>query len=146
VALCSLVAVVAVEVSKRREVFPTPVGAAGARATPPHPQGPQDRLRDYWAEGAAGCRRRAVGTAGPFQGLLANREQWTPLGQQYLSRNYGPDGSRRMAMLECTAASGRLYHVTFQERAHASVRCLGFWAKLLHADRPTRTGLWPGSK
>ncbi len=55
-----------------------PAGAAGARATPPHPPGPQDRLREYGPDGAAGSRRRAVGTAGPSQGLRADREQRTP--------------------------------------------------------------------
>ncbi len=29
------------------------LGAAGAWAMPPHPQEPQDRLRDYWLAGAA---------------------------------------------------------------------------------------------
>ncbi len=62
-----------------------------------HPPGPQDSSRDYGPEEAAGSRRRAVGTAEPFQGLRADQEQWTPLstpqGQQYLPRNYGPDGS-----------------------------------------------------
>ncbi len=74
-----------------------PDGAAGAWATPPHPPGPQDRLRDYGPDEAAGSRRRAVGTTGPFQGLRADREQRTPPsippGLQYLPKNYGPDGS-----------------------------------------------------
>ena len=35
-------------------------------------------------------------------------------------------------------------HATFRERADESVRCSGFWAKLLHADRPT--GLGQGSQ
>ncbi len=55
---------------------------------------------DYWPEEAAGRRSRAVGTAGPFQGLLADREQRTlpstPPGPQYLSGTTGrmdpPDG------------------------------------------------------
>ncbi len=46
-----------------------------------------------------------------------------------------------LPMLEYTAASGRLDHATFREQADASVGCLGFRAKLLHADR--LTGLWP---
>ncbi len=54
-------------------------------------------LRDYGPDEAASNRRRAVGTAGPFQGLRADREQRTPpstpQGPQYLSRNYRPDGS-----------------------------------------------------
>ncbi len=71
-----------------------PAGAAGAWATPPHPPGPQDRLRDYGPDGAAGSRRRAVGTAGPSEGLRTDREQqMPPQGPMYLSRNYGPDGS-----------------------------------------------------
>jgi hypothetical protein len=74
-----------------------PAGAAEAWATPPHPPGPQDRSRDYGPEEAAGSHRRAVGTAGPFQGLRADRGQRTPPstppGPQYLSRSYGPDGS-----------------------------------------------------
>jgi hypothetical protein len=49
-----------------------------------------------------------------------------------------------MAIQECTAASGRHDHATFRERADESVRCWGFWAKLLHADRPT--GLGPDSQ
>jgi hypothetical protein len=104
-------------------------GAAGAWATPQHPPGQQDRLRDYRLDRAAGSRRQAVGTAEPFQGLLADREQRTPpstpTGPQYHLRNYGPDG-RRIAMQEHTAASGRLDHATFRERADASVRCSGF--------------------
>ncbi len=44
---------------------------------------------------AAGSHRCVVGTAGPFQGLRADREQRkppsTPQGPQFLSRNYGPD-------------------------------------------------------
>jgi hypothetical protein len=47
-------------------------------------------------------------------------------------------------MLECTAASGQHDHATFWERADESVRCSGFWAKLLLADRPT--GLGPGDQ
>ncbi len=47
---------------------------------------------------------------------------------------------RPWAMLEYTAVSFRLDHATFQERANASVRCSGFEAKLLHADRPTGHG------
>ncbi len=35
-------------------------------------------LRDYGLEEAASSRRRAVGTAGPFQGLRADLEQRTP--------------------------------------------------------------------
>ncbi len=73
-----------------------PAGAAGAWATLQHPPGPQDRSRDYRLEEAAGSLRRAVGIAGPFQGLLAIRERTppsTPPGPQYLLRNYGPDGS-----------------------------------------------------
>ena len=103
----------------------------------------QDSLRDYGPDGAAGCRRRAVGTAGPFQGIRADWEQRTPPstppGPQYLSRDYGPERIRRMAMLEYTAASGLIDHATFRKLADASVRCSGFWAKLLHADR-TRAG------
>ncbi len=52
---------------------------------------------------------------------------------------------RRMAaMPEYTGASGRHDHATFWERADESVRCSGFWAKLLYADRPT--GLRPASQ
>ena len=54
-------------------------------------------LRDYGPQEAAGSRRRAVGTTGPFQGPRADREQRTPPstppGPQYLPRNYGSDGS-----------------------------------------------------
>ena len=50
-------------------------------------------LRDYGPEEAASSRRRAVGTAGPFQGLLADREQrtppTTPPGTQYLQGTTG---------------------------------------------------------
>jgi hypothetical protein len=57
-------------------------------------------LRDYGQEEAASSRRLAVGTAGPFQGLRADREQrtqpTTPPGPQYLQRTTGrtdpPDG------------------------------------------------------
>ena len=35
-----------------------------------------------------------------------------------------------MAMPEYTAASGRLDHATFRERANASVRCTGLGLKL----------------
>ncbi len=59
--------------------------------------GQQDRSLDFGPEEAAGSRRRAVGTTGSFQGLRADKEQRTqpstPQGPQYLSRNYGPDGS-----------------------------------------------------
>jgi hypothetical protein len=105
-------------------------------------------LRDYGPEEAASSRRRAVGTTGPFQGPRADREQRTPPsippGPQYLPRNYGPGRIRRMAMLECTTASGRHDHATFRERANESVRCSGFGPKLLHADQPR--GLGPGSQ
>ena len=85
-----------------------PAGAAGAWATPPHPLGPQDRLRDYGPEEAAGRRRRAVGTARHFQGLQAYREQRTPpstlQGPQYLSGTTGrtdpPDGYARSTPLQ----------------------------------------------
>ena len=87
-------------------------------------------LRDYVPEEAASSRRRAVGTTGPFQGPRADREQRTPPsippGPQYLPRNYGPGRIRRMAMPECTAASGRYGHAAFRERADESVRCSGF--------------------
>jgi hypothetical protein len=115
--------------------------AAGARSTPQRPPGQQDRLRDYGPEEAAGkqppsCRYHrtfpsttdrlgaadaAVDSTGaevPVKGLRAGR-------------------IRLMAMPEYTAASGRIDHTTFRELADASVRCSGFWAKLLHADRPT---------
>jgi hypothetical protein len=50
-------------------------------------------LRDYGPKEAASSRRRAVGTTGPFQGLLADREQRTQLttlpGQQYLQGTTG---------------------------------------------------------
>ena len=57
-------------------------------------------LRDYGPEEAASSRRRAVSTAGPFQGLRADREQQTPPtsppGLQYLQGTTGqtdlPDG------------------------------------------------------
>ncbi len=97
-------------------------GAVGAWATPPHPQGLQDRLRDYGQDGevdvAASRRHRrtfpgttgqlgavdasadSAGAAVPFEGLLAGR-------------------IRRRTMLEYTVASGRLVHATFQERADA---------------------------
>ncbi len=118
-----------------------PAGAAGAWATPPHPPGPQNRSRDYWPEEAAESLRRAVGTAGPFQGLRADREQRTPPstppGPQYLPRNYGPDRSAgwlcrsapRQADDTTTRASGSGPKRQFDARE--------FWAKLLHADRPT---------
>ena len=62
------------------------------------------------------------------------------------ARDYGPGRIRRMVMPECTAASGRHDHATFRERADESVSLmLGiFWAKLLHANRPT--GIGPGSQ
>ncbi len=49
-------------------------GAAGACATPPHPPGPQDRLRDYGPARAADAAAESAGAAGPF-------------------RDYGPAGS-----------------------------------------------------
>jgi hypothetical protein len=70
---------------------------------------------------SSGRRRRAVGSAGPFEGIWADREQRTlpstPPGPQYLSRNYGPGRIRRRIMPEYTSASGRLDHTTFRERA-----------------------------
>ncbi len=80
-------------------------------------------LRDYGQEEAASSRRRAVGTAGPFQGPRADREQRTP--------PLTPPGElrarriRRTAMPEYTAASRRRDHATFRERANVSVRCFG---------------------
>ncbi len=61
-------------------------------------------LRDYGPEDAASSRRRAVGTAGPFQGLRADREQLTPQttpqGPQYLQGTTcqmdPPDGYARV--------------------------------------------------
>jgi hypothetical protein len=54
-------------------------------------------LRDYGPEEAASSRHRAVGTAGPFQGPRADREQrtppTTPPGPQYLQGTTGRDGS-----------------------------------------------------
>ncbi len=55
-------------------------------------------LRDYGQEEAASSRQ--LGTAGPFQGLRADREQWTPPTtppvQQYMQGTTGrtdpPDG------------------------------------------------------
>jgi hypothetical protein len=51
-------------------------------------------LRDHGPKEAASSRRRAVGTAGPFQGLPANREQRTPPtagpGPQYLLETTDP--------------------------------------------------------
>ena len=91
-------------------------------------------LQDYGPEEAAISRSQAVGTTGSFQGPLADLEQRkpqsTPPGQQYLSRNYGPGCIRRTALPEYTAASGRLDHATFWERADASVRCTGLGVKL----------------
>jgi hypothetical protein len=105
-----------------------PAGAAGAWATPPHPPGPQDRLREYGqaadaaAEllqapqdlpGTTGRPRAAdaavdsAGAAEPPEELRARRICW-------------------MAMPEYTAASRRHDHATFLERADASVRCSGF--------------------
>ncbi len=90
-------------------------------------------LRDYWPKKAASSSRRAVGTAGPFQGPRADWEQRTPPstppGPQYHSRDYGPGWIRQTAMPEYTAASGRHDHATFWERADESVRCSGFWSK-----------------
>jgi hypothetical protein len=50
-----------------------PAGAAVVWATP-HPPGPQDRLRDYWQDGAADAAAE-------------------PSALQDLSRDYGPTGS-----------------------------------------------------
>jgi hypothetical protein len=54
-------------------------------------------LRDHRPEEAASSRRRAVGTAGPFQGLRADWEQrtppTTPPGPQYLQGITVLDGS-----------------------------------------------------
>ncbi len=67
-------------------------------------------LRDYGPEEAASSRRRAVCNAGPFQGLRADREQRTQpddsAGAAVPARDYGQGRIRRMAMMECTAASG----------------------------------------
>ncbi len=56
-------------------------------------RGSRTVLLDYRPEEAASSCRRAVGTAGPFQGLLADREQrtppMTPLGTQYLQGTTG---------------------------------------------------------
>jgi hypothetical protein len=51
-----------------------PAGAAGVWATPPHPPGPQDSLRDYGPDGAADA---AADLSAPHD----------------LSRDYGPTGS-----------------------------------------------------
>ncbi len=63
--------------------------AASARAA--------GQLTGLRAGRSSGSRHRAVGTAGPIQGLPAHLEQRTPPSTapepQYLPRNYGPDGS-----------------------------------------------------
>ncbi len=116
-----------------------------------------------WSKGNAAA---SAGAAGPFYGTTSRRKQRVAAAElsvpQDLSKDYGPTGSsgrrrrlrrgkglragriRRMAMQECTTESGRHDHATFRKRADESVRCSGFWAKLLPADRPT--GLGPGSQ
>ena len=97
-------------------------------------QGQRSRIRlsrrtvllDYWQKEAAGSRRRAVGTTGPFQGPRVDREQRTPPSTQQGPQYPSMDWIRR---LEYTAASARHDHATFWERADESVRCSGFWAK-----------------
>ena len=68
-------------------------------------------LRDYGPDGAADAAVDSAGAAVPFEELRAGR-------------------IRRRAMLEHTAASGRLDHATFRERADASVQCTGLGVKL----------------
>ena len=105
-------------------------------------------LRDYGPEEAASSRRRAVGTAGPFQGLRADLEQRTPPtippGPQYLQGTTGLDGSAGGLCRSAPRQADDTTTRTFLERADESVRCSGFWAKLLHADQPTELG--PGSQ
>ena len=86
---------------------------------------PKDPSKDHWPTGSSGRRRRLSRGSSSSKGLRAGQ-------------------IRRMATLECTAASGQLNNATFWERAVVSVLCSGFWAKLLHANRPT--GLGPGSQ
>jgi hypothetical protein len=76
---------------------------------------------------------RTMGRPGAADAAVDSAGAAVPLGELRAGRIH------RMAMPECTAASGHLDHATFRERADASVRC-----KLLHADR--LTGLGPGSK
>jgi hypothetical protein len=93
-------------------------------ATPPQPPAWRGRRTDYGTTGRPGAAEADTDSAGvvvPFEGLRAGR-------------------IRRRTMLEYTAASGSLEHATFLERAVASVRCSGFEAKLLRADRTTRHG------
>ncbi len=84
----------------RTKALPSDYGPAGLPEQGQHRRIHRSRriiLRDYGQKEAASSRRRAVGTAGPFQGLRADREQQTPpttpLGQQYLQGTTGRDGS-----------------------------------------------------
>jgi hypothetical protein len=101
-------------------------------------------LRDYGPKEAASSRRRAVGTAGPFQGPRADREQRTPPsnppGQRTIQGTTGRDGS-----------AGRLFRSTPQQVDDMTTRPSGsgptsqsdardFVPKLIHADRPTGRG------
>ncbi len=85
-------------------------GAAGAWSTPPHPPGPQDRLRDYGPAGSNRRRRRAAGAEGP-------------------SRDYGPAGSsgclRRLRRDSSTfrgTTSGRTETPTDYAGVHSGTR------------------------
>ncbi len=122
---------------------------AGGWTTSPHPSppGPQDRLRDYGPDEAADTTAELPapqdlpGNTGRLR--AADAAVYSAVAA-VLSEELPALRIRRMAMPEYTAASGRLNHATFRERADASVRCSESLAKLLHADRPT--GLGPGSQ
>jgi hypothetical protein len=90
----------------------------------------------------------APGTAGPFQGLRADRDQRTPPtiqpGPQYLQGTTGRDGS---AGWLCRSAPRQADDTTMRPSGSGltSQSDAGdFGPKLLHADRPT--GLGPGSQ
>jgi hypothetical protein len=99
-----------------------PDGAAGAWATPPHPPGPQDHLWDYGPDGAADAAAAAVGIAGPGAADAAVDSAGVAVSFEELLAGR----IRRRSIPEYTAASGRLDHATFRERADASVPCSGF--------------------
>ncbi len=108
----------------RRTVYGT-TGRTEQREAAVELSAPQDLSGTMGRPGAADAAIDSAGAAVPFEEARAGR-------------------IRRMATPEYIAASGRIDHTTFQEGADASVRCSGFLAKLLHADRQTELG--PGSQ
>ncbi len=102
-------------------------------------QSSRTALLDYRLKEAASSLRRAVGTAGPFQGLRADREQQTPPttppGLQYLQGTVGrtdlPDG---YAEVHCCKRTTQPHDLLGAGRRVSPMLGIlaNFWGKLLH--------------